>query len=69
MSKRRRRRFSREFKMRVIERLEAGESGTALGLELSIKRTIIYRWRDLWRHGGVAALHGKPGLGPRPRRS
>ena len=61
MSKQRRRRFSRELKMKVIERLEAGESGTALGLELSIKRTIIYRWRDLWRQGGAAALRGKPG--------
>ena len=61
MSEQKRRRFSREFKMRVIERLEAGESGTALALELSIKRTIIYRWRDLWRHGGTAALRGKPG--------
>ena len=61
MSEQKRRRFSRDFKLRVIERLEAGESGTALALELSIKRTIIYRWRDLWRHGGTAALHGKPG--------
>lgn len=61
MSERTRRRFSREFKLKVIERLEAGESGTALALELSIKRTIIYRWRDLWRHGGTAALRGKPG--------
>lgn len=61
MSKQERRRFSREFKLRVIERLESGESGTALALELSIKRTIIYRWRDLWRHGGTAALRGKPG--------
>jgi transposase-like protein len=61
MSKRERRRFSREFKLGVIERLEAGESGTALALEFSIKRTIIYRWRDLWRHGGAAALRGKPG--------
>lgn len=61
MSEQKRRRFSREFKLRVIERLEAGESGTALGLELSIKRTIIYRWRDLWRQGGTAALRGKPG--------
>ena len=65
MSEQKRRRFSREFKLRVIERLEAGESGTALGLELSIKRTIIYRWRDQWRQGGTAALHGKPG--PRTR--
>ena len=61
MSDQERRRFSREFKLSVIERLEAGESGTALALELSIKRTIIYRWRDLWRHGGTAALRGRPG--------
>lgn len=61
MSDEKRRRFSREFKLKVIERLEGGESGTALALELSIKRTIIYRWRDLWRHGGTAALRGKPG--------
>jgi transposase-like protein len=61
MSDEKRRRFSREFKLKVIERLECGESGTALALELSIKRTIIYRWRDLWRHGGTAALRGKPG--------
>jgi transposase-like protein len=61
MSDQRRRRFSRDFKLRVIERLESGESGTALGLELSIKRTIIYRWRDQWRHGGTAALPGTPG--------
>jgi transposase-like protein len=61
MSEEKRRRFSREFKLGVIERLEAGESGTALALEFSIKRTIIYRWRDQWRHGGTAALRGKPG--------
>jgi len=65
MSDQKRRRFSREFKLMVIERLEAGESGTALGLELSIKRTILYRWRDQWRQGGAAALRGKPG--PRTR--
>jgi transposase-like protein len=65
MSERKRRRFSREFKLRVIERLEAGESGTTLGLELSIKRTIIYRWRDQCRQGGTAALRRKPG--PRTR--
>jgi transposase len=61
MSEQKRRQFTREFKLKVIERLEAGESGTSLALELSIKRTIIYRWRDLWRHGGTAALRGKPG--------
>jgi transposase len=61
MSINERRSFSREFKLAVIERLEAGESGTALALELSVKRTIIYRWRDAWREGGKAALRSKPG--------
>jgi hypothetical protein len=53
MSKTERRIFSREFKLKVIERLEAGERGTALALELSVKRTIIYRWRDAWHAGGA----------------
>ena len=61
MSKRTRRSFSRAFKLNVIERLEAGESGTALALELGVKRTIIYRWRDTWRQGGPEALRSKPG--------
>jgi transposase-like protein len=61
MPKMERRSFSREFKLKVIERLEAGESGTALALEFSVKRTIIYRWRDAWREGGAEALRSKPG--------
>lgn len=61
MSEGKRRRFSREFKLRVIERLEGGESGTALSRELSVARTIIYRWRGQWRQGGTASLRGKPG--------
>ncbi len=60
-----RRSFTRAFKLRVIERLEAGESGSALALELSIKRTIIYRWRDAWREGGPEALRSKRGRPPK----
>jgi transposase-like protein len=66
MSTTERRRFSQAFKLKVIERLEAGESGTALGLELAIKRTIIYRWRDAYRDGGAEALRDGPG---RPSKS
>jgi transposase-like protein len=44
----------------VIERLAAGETGTALAFELSIKRMIIYRWRDAFREGGAEALRSKP---------
>jgi transposase len=65
MSNQERRSFSREFKLRVIERLEAGESGSALALELSVKRTIIYRWRDAWRAGGPEALRSKRGRPPK----
>jgi transposase len=53
MSKTERRIFSREFRLKVVERLKAGESGTALALALSVKRTIIYRWRDASRAGGA----------------
>jgi hypothetical protein len=49
MPKRKPRSFSREFKLKAIERLEAGESGTALPRELSVKRAIVYRWREALR--------------------
>jgi transposase len=61
MSGEMRRRFSREFKLAAVERLEAGESGSTLALELGVKRTILYRWRDAWRVGGELAL--RPGQG------
>ncbi len=61
MSRQERRSFSREYKLAVIGRLEAGESGSALALELGIKRTIIYRWRGKWRAGGELALRSQRG--------
>jgi transposase-like protein len=61
MSKFAARSFSREFKLKAVERLEAGESGSALALELQVKRTILYRWRDAWRIGGVEALRSRRG--------
>ncbi len=61
MSKQERRRFSREFKLSAVSRLEAGESGSALALELGVKRTILYRWREAWRTGGELALRAGQG--------
>jgi len=58
--------FSRAFKLKVVERLEAGESGTALSAELGVKRTLLYRWRDAWRQGGELSL--REGRG-RPRKA
>ena len=65
MSQENRRSFSREFKLAVIGRLEAGESGSALALELGVKRTILYRWRDAWRVGGAPALRSGRGRPPK----
>ena len=66
MSREERRSFSREFKRAAIVRLEAGESGSALALELGVKRTMIYRWRSAWRAGGELALRSERG---RPTRA
>ena len=62
MSDPKRRSFSREFKLRVVQRIEAGENVSALSRELTIKRAILYRWRDAWRLGGPEALRlkGRP---------
>jgi len=58
MSGRRVRRFSRAFKLKAVERLEAGESATALGRELGVRPTLIYQWRAAWRAGGAEGLRG-----------
>ena len=64
MSKAVRRRFGRAFKLEVVRRMVAGESGTALAREFGIKRTILYRWRDAVRDGGDEALRDGPGRPP-----
>jgi transposase len=58
----RRRVFSPRFKLGVIERLEAGESVSALSRELQIKRELLCDWRRLWRQEGSGALRrqGRP---------
>jgi len=62
MSNREMRSFSREFKLRAVQRIEAGENVSALARELGIKRAILYRWRDAHRLGGPEALRlrGRP---------
>jgi transposase-like protein len=63
MPKRKKRLYSRAFKLKAIKRLEAGESASALALELRVKRTLLYRWRDAYRAGGELFLRetlGRP---------
>ena len=57
-------RHSREFMLKAVERLEAGERATALAIELNLNRTIIYHWRDRFRANGAEALTSNRG---RPR--
>ena len=66
MSKRVVRSFSRDFKLKAIARMAAGENVSALSAELSVKRELLYRWRAAYRSGGELALRGRPG---RPKRA
>jgi len=57
--------FSSEFRLSVVERMEAGESTSALARELNVYRQVLERWRDRVRGGGPDALKRKRG---RPRK-
>lgn len=61
MSKKQRRILGRALKLVAVERLEAGESASALSEELGVKRTLLYRWRDAVRAGGPEAVRDGPG--------
>jgi transposase-like protein len=50
------RRFSREFKLEVLRRMEAGENVSVLARELGVSRKSIYKWRERYRLGGSLAL-------------
>ena len=57
--------FSREFKLGIVRRIEAGENVSALARELKLMRKDLYVWRDRFLTGGPEALRG-PG---RPRKA
>jgi len=59
MSKRTIRAFSREFKLKVVRRMLAGENVSALARELKVLRKDLYVWRDRFRSGGPEALRGR----------
>jgi len=59
MSKKAIRVFSREFKLKVVRRMLAGENVSALARELKILRKELYVWRDRFRSGGPEALRGR----------
>jgi transposase len=53
------RRFSREFKLAALARMEAGENVSALARELDVRRKYLYQWRDRFRAGGPIALRSR----------
>ena len=64
--------FSPEFKLKIVDRMLAGESASVLAGEIKVLRKLIYQWKDAYISGGAGALRtrGRPrrgqALGPRP---
>ena len=56
MRRRKRRVYSREFKVSAVERLVAGETTAALSCELGIPAGHLYKWCMHYRRGGPEAL-------------
>src|SRR5258708_39510705 len=72
MSKRRRRIFSREFKLSAIERMLGGESTKALSRELRVDPKHLHKWCHRFRTGGAegerqASRPRKQGVGEEER--
>jgi transposase len=52
-------RFSLEFKLEALRRMEAGENVSDLARQLGVSRKSIYQWRNRYRLGGSKALRGR----------
>jgi transposase len=63
MSKRKRRVFSREFKLSAVQRIIAGERSSDLSRELGVAVSHLWQWCTHFRRGGVEAL--RPACRPR----
>ena len=53
--------FSAEFKIRLLLRLQAGESVATLARENRVAPQLIYEWREAYRVYGAAGLNRKRG--------
>lgn len=59
-----RRVYAPEFKLRVVQRMIAGEAVARLSGEVKVKRAMLYRWRDDYRKEGRAGLQRPMGRPP-----
>jgi transposase-like protein len=56
--------FKAEFRISIAQRILDGESVSSLSGKYKIKRSILYRWRDLLRDQGAAGFNRR--RGPKP---
>jgi len=56
--------FKPEFRISIAQRILNGESVGSLSDRYKIKRSVLYRWRDLLRDHGAEGFH-RP-RGPKP---
>ncbi len=61
MSKRKRR-FTQDFKLQALSRMETAETITLLAVELGVRREMLHKWRRAHEEGGIGALQpiGRP---------
>lgn len=52
--------FSRDFKLKALDRIERGETILALSVEFGVHRQLLYKWRDAHRAGRLGARRGRP---------
>jgi transposase-like protein len=58
--------FKAEFRVSIAQRILNGESVGSLSDRYKIKRSVLYRWRDLLRDQGAEGFHRR--RGPKPGR-
>ena len=56
--------FSSSFKAAAVERMQAGESPSALSRELKVRRKLLYEWRDRVLAGQPLRTRGRPRKDP-----
>ena len=52
-------RFSREFKLEALRRMESGENVSVLARQLGVSRKSLYQWRNRYRVAGSMGLRGR----------